>query len=91
MTEADQAFRDYFAAEVPAKMPPLPLATPSAATASAPVGGRSFLLAACVAGLLGLGLWLAQRPGTRTQPEKGSLMKTSEADGSKFIDRIGEK
>ncbi|CAN5116320.1 hypothetical protein BH11PLA2_BH11PLA2_37890 [soil metagenome] len=87
MNEVDNAYREFFQREVPKSLPPLPL-NHTATPVPQRTAGREFLMAASVAGLLGLGLWLSGTPNT-ANPKSGEptkLLKNAEADGKKLLD-----
>jgi hypothetical protein len=87
--QLDQVYSDYFRREIPAELPPFMPSEPARVVRSNPRSG--YVLAASVAALAGLGLWLSTYATPAKETAKGSatkLLKDAEADGRKLLDHI---
>ena len=90
--DVDQLLTAYFKRQAPTRFPPM--SVPAGERAITPPADRSRLvLAAGVAGLLGLGLAVSEgvHPASRpTEPAAGpSLLNSATADGGKLLRKAG--
>ncbi len=86
--QLDRVYRGFFHREMPRELPPL---AKSEVRRASPERRSRYVLAASVAGLLGLGLWLSSAVEPAKESAKGSatkFFKTAEADGKKILDTI---
>ena len=86
--QLDAVYREFFRRELPAELPPF---AKSEVKRTAGESRSRYVLAASVAALLGLGLWLS----STVEPAKGSakgsaskFLKDAEADGKNLLDNI---